>query len=90
MYWRGACVVPLYKRKDDKYECSNSRVISFLIVVGKLYGSILISRSCVLFSVTRNGNETAYMRKKFYGSFHSLDLTEWSYMRIALFGRTRY
>ena len=22
--WRGACIVPLYKRKGDKYECSNS------------------------------------------------------------------
>ena len=36
--------MPLYKRKGDKYECSNSRGISLLRVVGKLYGSALIER----------------------------------------------
>ena len=36
MDWRGACIVPLYKGKGDKYECSNSRGISLLSVVGKL------------------------------------------------------
>ena len=30
MDWRGACVVPLYKGKGDKCECSNSRGISLL------------------------------------------------------------
>ena len=25
MDWRGACIVPLYKEKGDKCECSNSR-----------------------------------------------------------------
>ena len=25
MDWRGACIVPLYKRKGDKCECSNRR-----------------------------------------------------------------
>ena len=24
MYWRGACIVSLYKGKCDKYQCSNS------------------------------------------------------------------
>ena len=32
MDWRGACIVPLYKGKGDKYECSNSRGISLLNV----------------------------------------------------------
>ena len=36
--WRGTCVVPLYKRRGDKCECNNSRGISLLSVVGKLYG----------------------------------------------------
>ena len=36
MDWRGACIVPLYKGKGDKCECSNSR--GLLSVVGKLYG----------------------------------------------------
>ena len=36
MDWRGACIVPLYKRKGDKCECSNSRGICLLSVVGKL------------------------------------------------------
>ena len=34
--WRGACIVPLYKGKGDKCECSNSRGISLLSVVSKL------------------------------------------------------
>ena len=40
--WRGACIVPLYKGKGDKCECSNSRGISLLSVVGKLFGGVLI------------------------------------------------
>ena len=28
MNWPGACIVPLYEGKGDKYECSNSRGIS--------------------------------------------------------------
>ena len=41
---RGACIVLLYKGKGDKYECSSSRGISLLSVVGKLYGRVLIKR----------------------------------------------
>ena len=44
MDWRGACTVPLYKGKGDKCECSNSRGISLLSVVGKLFGRALIKR----------------------------------------------
>ena len=44
MDWRGACIVPLYKGKCDKCECSNSRGISLLRVVGKLCGRVLIKR----------------------------------------------
>ena len=40
MDWRGARVVLLYKRKVDKYECCNSRSITLLRVVSKLYGSV--------------------------------------------------
>ena len=36
MNWHGTCVMPLYKGKDDKCECSNSRGISLLSVVDKL------------------------------------------------------
>ena len=35
--WRSACVVPLYKGKGDKYECSSYRGISLSSVVGKVY-----------------------------------------------------
>ena len=38
MDWRCACIVPLYKGKGDKCECSSSRGISLLSVVGKLFG----------------------------------------------------
>ena len=44
MDWRGACIVPLYKGKGDKCECSNSRGISSLRVVGKLFGRVLSKR----------------------------------------------
>ena len=44
MGWRGACIMPLYKWKGDKCECSNSRGISFLSVVGKLFGRVLIKK----------------------------------------------
>ena len=36
--------MPLYKGKDDKCGRSNSRGISLLSVVGKLYGRVLIKR----------------------------------------------
>ena len=36
------CIVPLYKGKGDKYECSDSRGISLLSAVGKLFGRVLI------------------------------------------------
>ena len=44
MDWHGARIVPLYKGKGDKCECSNSRGICLLSVVGKLYGRVLIKR----------------------------------------------
>ena len=33
MDWRAACIVPLYKGKGDKCECSNVRGISLLSAV---------------------------------------------------------
>ena len=42
--WCGAYIVPLYKGKADKCECSNSRGISLLSVIGKPYGRVLIKR----------------------------------------------
>ena len=36
--------MPLYKGKGEKCECSNSRGISLLSVVGKLFGRALIKR----------------------------------------------
>ena len=41
------CVVPLYKGKGDKCECSNSRGISLLSVINKLYGRLLMKRVTV-------------------------------------------
>ena len=43
-HWRGACIVSLYKGKGDTCACSNSRGISLLSVVGKLFGRVLIKR----------------------------------------------
>ena len=50
--WRGACILPLYEGKGDKCECSYSRGISLLSVVGKLFGRLLIQR-------VRAGTESA-------------------------------
>ena len=44
MDWHGACIVPLYKGKGEKCECSNSRGISLLSVVGMLFGRALIKK----------------------------------------------
>ena len=44
MDWRRACIVPLYKGKGDKCECCNSRCISLLSEVDKLFGRVLIKR----------------------------------------------
>ena len=40
MNWCNAYIVPLYKSKDDKYECSNSRGISLSSVKVLLRGLI--------------------------------------------------
>src|SRR5678815_4246569 len=42
--WRRAVIVPLYKGKEDKGNCSNYRRISLLSVVGKIYAGILVER----------------------------------------------
>ena len=44
MDWSIAYIVPMYIGKGDKCECSNSRGISLLSVVGKLFGRVLIKR----------------------------------------------
>ncbi len=51
-----ACVVPLYKGKEDKYECTSFRGISLLSVVGKVYGKVLIK--------TREGTEVVICDKQ--------------------------
>ena len=38
------CIVPLYKKTGGKCECSNSRGISLLSLVGKLYTRVPIKR----------------------------------------------
>ena len=49
--------MPLYKGKGDKCEYSNSRGISLLSAVGKLYGRVLIKR-------IRAGTECAIEEKQ--------------------------
>ena len=41
--WVIACMVPLYKGKEDVHDCSNFRGIGLLSVVGKVYGRMLIN-----------------------------------------------
>ncbi len=42
--WKKAIIVPLYKGKGSRSECSCYRVISLLSVPGKKYGRILTER----------------------------------------------
>ena len=44
--WRSAVIVPLYKGKGERTECSNYRGISLLNMVGKIYTGILVDRLC--------------------------------------------
>ena len=44
MDWRGDRIEPMHKGKGDKCECSNSRGIRLLTVVGKLYGRVQIKK----------------------------------------------
>ena len=44
MDWRSACIMPLEKGKGDKCECRNSRGISLLSIVGKVFGRVLVKR----------------------------------------------
>ena len=42
--WLCGIIVPLYKGKGDVYECGNSRGISLLVIIGKVFGRVLINR----------------------------------------------
>ncbi len=42
--WKKAIIVPLYKGKGSRSECSSYREISLLSVPGKVYGRILTER----------------------------------------------
>ena len=42
--WTNACIVRLYKGKDNKYECASYRSINVLSVLDKVYGKVLIKR----------------------------------------------
>ena len=44
--WRSAVIVPLYKGKGERTECSNYRGICLLSVVGKIYARILADSVC--------------------------------------------
>ena len=40
--WRSTVIVPLYKGKGERTECSNYKSISLLSVVGKIHSGILV------------------------------------------------
>ena len=42
--WRSAGIIPLYKGKGERIECSNYRSISLLCMVGKIDARILVER----------------------------------------------
>ncbi len=42
--WKKAIIVPLYKGKGSRSECSSYRAISLLSIPGKVYGRVLTER----------------------------------------------
>ena len=44
LIWRLCIIVPLYKGKEERTECSNYIDISLLSVFGKIYAGILLHR----------------------------------------------
>ncbi len=46
--WKKAIIVPLYKGKGRRSECSSYRGISLMSVPGKVYGRILTERLCAV------------------------------------------
>ena len=40
--WRSAVIIPLYKGKGERTECSKYRDISLLSLAGKIYARIFI------------------------------------------------
>ena len=44
--WRSAVIVPMYRYRGEKTECTNNRGISLLSMVGKIYTRILVDRVC--------------------------------------------
>ena len=44
--WSSAVIIPLYKSKGERTECSNYRGISLLRVVVKIYAGIIVDRVC--------------------------------------------
>ncbi len=61
--WRSACVVPLYKGKGDKFECSSFWGISLLSVVGKVYVRVLVERIQCMYTESMVGEEESGFRK---------------------------
>ena len=44
--WISAVIVPMYKGKGERTECSNYGGISLLSVVEEIYAGILVDRVC--------------------------------------------
>jgi len=42
--WQEACIVPLYKGKENKRDCANYRGIRLLSIPRKLFGRVIIER----------------------------------------------
>ena len=42
--WRKACIIPIYKGKGDKMNCTKNRGISLLSIRSKVYGRVVVER----------------------------------------------
>ena len=76
--WRFAVIVPLYKGKAERVECSNNRDISLLSAVEKIYAVILVDRVSKVAEGLINDEQNGFRRGR--GCMYVDDLVRWDFL----------
>ena len=59
--WRKGVIIPLWKRKGSRSDCSNYRGITLLSVPGKLFSMVLLDRCRSIIRKTRRPEQAGFM-----------------------------